>query len=78
MGDGERVVGVSNYDHFPAGRVAAARRSAGCSIPNVERILALQPDLVIVYATQTELNAAARSRRHSVFLLRASRRCRTS
>lgn len=54
MGDGARLVGVSNYDRFPpeVGRVA---RAGGLLDPDVERIIALQPDLVVVYATQTEL-----------------------
>ena len=38
-----------------AGGRAAAAGSAGCSIPNVERLLSLRPDLVIVYDTQTDL-----------------------
>ena len=36
-------------------RSPGCRRSAACSIPSVERILAIKPDLVIVYATQKEL-----------------------
>ena len=40
---------------LPAGGRRGCRRSAGCSIPNVERVLSLKPDLVIVYDTQTDL-----------------------
>ena len=54
MGDGARVAAVSNYDHFPAA-VAALPRVGGLLDPSVERILAIKPDLVIVYATQQEL-----------------------
>jgi len=54
MGDGARVAAVSNYDHFPAG-VASLPRVGGLLDPSVERILAIKPDLVIVYATQREL-----------------------
>ncbi len=54
IGDGARVAAVSNYDHFPAD-VARLPRVGGLLDPSVERILAIKPDLVIVYATQQEL-----------------------
>ena len=54
IGDGARVAAVSNYDHFPA-EVAKLPRVGGLLDPSVERILAIKPDLVIVYATQKEL-----------------------
>src|SRR3954469_24958895 len=54
MGDGARVAAVSNYAHFPAA-VARLPQVGGLLDPSVERILALKPDLVIVYATQKEL-----------------------
>jgi iron complex transport system substrate-binding protein len=54
MGDGARVAAVSNYDHFPA-EIASLPRVGGLLDPSVERILAIKPDLVIVYATQKEL-----------------------
>ena len=54
IGDGAKVVAVSNYDHFPA-EVAALPKVGGLLDPSVERILAIKPDLVIVYATQKEL-----------------------
>lgn len=54
MGDGQRVVGVSNYDEFPR-QVSRIARVGGLLDPNVEQILALKPDLVILYNTQTEL-----------------------
>ncbi len=54
MGDGARVAAVSNYDRFPA-EVSRLPRVGGLLDPSVERILAIKPDLVIVYATQKEL-----------------------
>ena len=54
MGEGPRVVGVSSYDRFPP-QVAAIAKVGGLLDPNVERLLALRPDLVIVYNTQQEL-----------------------
>jgi iron complex transport system substrate-binding protein len=56
IGEGARVAAVSNYDHFPAD-VAGLPRVGGLHDPSVERILAIKPDLVIVYATQKELIA---------------------
>jgi iron complex transport system substrate-binding protein len=53
MGAGDRVVAVSNYDRFPPEAVTLPR-AGGLLDPNLERILSLQPDLVVVYDTQTE------------------------
>jgi iron complex transport system substrate-binding protein len=54
MGAGNRIAGVSDYDRFPP---AAARlpKIGGLLNPNLERLIALRPDLVIVYETQTDL-----------------------
>jgi iron complex transport system substrate-binding protein len=54
IGEGERVVGVTNYDRFPP-EVARLTRVGGLLDPDVERILTLKPDLVILYDTQVEL-----------------------
>jgi iron complex transport system substrate-binding protein len=54
MGEERQLAGVSSYDHFPA-EVETLPRVGGLLDPNVERMLALKPDLVIVYDTQTEL-----------------------
>ena len=54
IGGGDRVVGVSNYDHFPP-EVEKIPRVGGLIDPNVERLLSLRPDLVVVYDTQVEL-----------------------
>src|SRR5439155_20403982 len=54
MGEGRRLVGVSSYDRFPP-EVARVPHVGGLLDPNVEALLALKPDLVIVYDTQTEL-----------------------
>ena len=54
IGAGPRVVAVSSYDRYPP--EVAKLPSVGALIdPNVERILSLKPDLVIVYASQTDL-----------------------
>ena len=54
MGAGDQVVGVSNFDHYPAA-VEQRTRVGGLIDPNFERILSLKPDLVIVYGTQGDL-----------------------
>jgi len=54
MGAGSRVVGVSSFDTEPA-EVASRARVGGLLDPDLERILALKPDLVVAYATQTDL-----------------------
>ena len=54
MGAGDRVVGVGNYDRFPP-EVETRPRVGGLIDPDTEQILALRPDLVIVYNTQVEL-----------------------
>jgi iron complex transport system substrate-binding protein len=54
MGAGGRIAGVSSYDRYPA-EVERLPRVGGLLDPNVERLLALKPDLVIVYDTQTDL-----------------------
>jgi iron complex transport system substrate-binding protein len=54
IGDGQRLVGVTSYDRFPP-EVARIARVGALLDPDVERILALRPDLVVLYNTQTEL-----------------------
>jgi iron complex transport system substrate-binding protein len=54
MGTGDRLVGVGSYDRFPPD-VDRIRRVGGLLDPDTEGIIALRPDLVIVYDTQVEL-----------------------
>ena len=56
VGAGPRVVGVGNFDHFPP-EVERIERVGALLDPNVERIFALRPDLVVVYRSQTDLIA---------------------
>jgi cobalamin transport system substrate-binding protein len=56
MGAGDRVVAVGSYDRFPP-EVDKLPRVGALLDPNVERILALKPDLVVLYGTQTDLRA---------------------
>ena len=59
MGAGPSVVGVSSFDRHPP-EVERVARVGALVDPDVERVLALQPDLVIVYETQTELREQLR------------------
>jgi iron complex transport system substrate-binding protein len=54
IGAGDRVVAVGSYDRFPP-EVERLPRVGALLDPNVERILALKPDLVVLYGTQTDL-----------------------
>ncbi|HYM26184.1 MAG TPA: helical backbone metal receptor [Vicinamibacterales bacterium] len=54
MGAGDRVVGVGSYDRFPP-EVDRLPRVGALLDPDVERIIALKPDLVVLYETQAEL-----------------------
>ena len=54
MGAGSRLIGVGSYDRFPP-EVSKLPRLGGLLDPNIEQLIALRPDLVIVYDTQTDL-----------------------
>jgi iron complex transport system substrate-binding protein len=54
VGAGPQVVAVSSFDRYPAD-VSKLPRVGALLDPDVERILSLHPDLVVVYATQTNL-----------------------
>ncbi len=54
MGAGSRLIAVSSYDKFPPEATKLPKVGALLD-PDTERILAMRPDLVIVYGTQTEL-----------------------
>ena len=54
LGAGPRVVAVSSFDEFPP-EVRKLPQVGALLDPDTERILALRPDLVIVYGSQSEL-----------------------
>ena len=54
MGQGARVAGVGSYDRFPP-EVEKLPRLGGLLDPSVEQLIALKPDLAIVYDTQADL-----------------------
>jgi iron complex transport system substrate-binding protein len=54
IGAGPQVIAVSSYDEFPPA-VEALPRVGALLDPDVERILSLEPDLVLTYGSQREL-----------------------
>ena len=56
LGAGPRVVAVSSYDEFPP-EVKSLPRVGALLDPDMERILALRPDLVVIYGSQTDLKS---------------------
>jgi len=54
MGAGNRVIAIGTYDTYPPEAQKLPRVGALID-PNVEQILQMHPDLVVIYATQTEL-----------------------
>ena len=69
MGAGPRVAAVSSYDRFPP-EVERLPRVGALFDPDVERILSLRPDLVIAYASQTDLVAQLKRARIPVYAYR--------
>ncbi|MGH9162610.1 MAG: helical backbone metal receptor, partial [Vicinamibacteraceae bacterium] len=51
---GPQVVGVGSYDHYPEA-VARLPRVGALVDPDVERVLSLEPDLVVTYGSQEQL-----------------------
>ena len=61
LGCGDRVVGVSEFTDWPP--EAAAKPSIGGALsPNRERILALEPDLILAQGQSEALGAFAQAR----------------
>jgi len=54
IGAGPRVVGVGSFDRYPP-EVLTRTKVGGLIDPDIERIISLKPDLIVVYATQTDL-----------------------
>ena len=61
IGAGNRLVGRTTYDLWPAAARAVADLGPGLR-PNVEAVLAVHPDLVILYASDDNRDAARRLR----------------
>ena len=61
MGAGSRLIGVGSYDRFPP-EVSKLPRLGGLLDPNIEQLIALRPDLVIVYDTRQTCGNASNAR----------------
>ncbi len=65
LGAGSRVVGRTAYDLFPA-EVRAVKDLGPGLRPNVEAVLSTHPDLVLLYASESNRDAAARLRQSGI------------
>lgn len=54
IGAGAQVVAVSSFDRYPP-EVTQLQRVGALLDPDIERILSLRPDLVAIYASQSDL-----------------------
>jgi iron complex transport system substrate-binding protein len=69
IGAGPQVVAVSSYDEFPP-EVKSLPRVGALLDPDMERILALRPGLVVSYASQADLQAQLARAKIRVFSYR--------
>ncbi|MCD6568168.1 MAG: ABC transporter substrate-binding protein [Dehalococcoidia bacterium] len=53
LGLGDKVVGVTDYCNYPSGALSKAR-IGGYSTPDIERIIALRPDLILADSIHAE------------------------
>jgi iron complex transport system substrate-binding protein len=67
IGAGPQVVGVGSFDDFPAA-VRTLPRVGALLDPDLERIISLKPDLVVIYATQSDLQQQLDRARIPTFL----------
>ena len=61
LGAGDRLVGRTEYDLYPTEALAVPALGAGMR-PNVEAVLGVRPDLVLLYASNENRDAASRLR----------------
>jgi cobalamin transport system substrate-binding protein len=71
MGAGSRVIGVGNFDRYPP-EVQTRTKVGGLLDPDIERIISLKPDLVAIYATQTDLRTQMERAHIPVYLYQHS------
>jgi iron complex transport system substrate-binding protein len=69
IGAGPQVVAVSSYDEFPP-EVKSLPQVGALLDPDMERILALRPDLVVSYGSQTDMQAQLARAKIRVFSYR--------
>ena len=66
IGAGSQVVGVGSFDHYPPA-VESLPRVGALLDPDLERILALRPELVVVYHSQADLKQQLARSKIAVF-----------
>jgi iron complex transport system substrate-binding protein len=69
IGAGPQVVAVSSYDEFPL-EVKSLPRVGALLDPDMEKMLALRPDLVVSYGSQTDMQAQLARAKIGVFSYR--------
>jgi iron complex transport system substrate-binding protein len=69
IGAGPQVVAVSSFDEYPP-EVKNLQRVGALLDPDVERILALRPDLVVVYGSQEDLQRQLERAKIPMYLYR--------
>ena len=67
IGAGPQVVAVSSFDRYPP-EVTKLQRVGALLDPDVEKILSLRPDLVAVYASQSDLRTQLERARIPVYV----------
>jgi ABC-type Fe3+-hydroxamate transport system substrate-binding protein len=65
LGAGSRVVGRTHFDAYPAAALAVQDLGNGME-PNVEAVLGVHPDLVVLYASQSNRAAALQLRKAGI------------
>ena len=65
LGAGSRVVGRTHFDSYPAAALAVQDLGNGME-PNVEAVLGVHPDLVVIYAGQSNRAAALSLRKAGI------------
>ena len=68
MGEGNHVVGRTRWDTYPPAALSVADLGDGLR-PNVEAVLAVHPDLVVLYAAADNRDAAGRLRAAGIVTL---------
>ena len=68
LGAGDRVVGRTHFDRYPAAALAVPDLGNAMQ-PNVEAVLGAKPDLVLLYASQSNRGAAEQLRRAGIATL---------
>jgi iron complex transport system substrate-binding protein len=67
IGAGPQIVGVSSFDHYPP-EVERITKVGALLDPDLERIISLEPDLVVLFESQTDLRAQLERARIPIYV----------